>query len=1077
MLTRSDWRRFVRGWTRRRILLSVAVALPLILIVLLAVVGVCEMRTSALQARWIAPLAAELTWTVGPGPSESILFPGDGPYDQRLGYTRLPEMIASAAARGFEIVEQAQVSTRFAELVLDRGIFPIYHARSQAGLTIVDRRDEPLFTHPYPEAVYPSFESIPAVVWQALLFIENRSILDPDRPYQNPAVEWPRLFRSTFDLGLRFVGREGSVAGASTLATQLEKFRHAPDGLTGTPIDKLSQMVSASLRGYLDGPETLPARRRIVLDYVNSVPLAAQRGEGEVTGLGDGLRAWFGRDFREANRILAGIPAGSGAGIPEPEGILPAGTPPAIAFWGPEGDEGEEGEDREDRAGSGDDMHLTALGVTTEGQPPGGIAEQGALYREVLSLLISQRRPTFYLTRPEGRDALQVLVDRYLGLIEEAGLISGELAEAARAAPAELRLLPSARPTVSFVERKGVNAVRTQLLGTLGVSRLYDLDRMDLTVRTTLDAHAQRASTDFIMQLSDPQFVRDRGFAAARLLDRGDPALVIYSLVIHERTEHGNLVRIQTDNLDAPFNLNESARLELGSTAKLRTLVSYLEVFAEHHERFTAMSADELRALPISTNDALARWARGQILADPGMELATLLRRSMDRVYSANPAQRFVTGGGVQSFTNFDNTYDQRSLTVTEGFRQSVNLVFVRMMRDVVNHFIYRVPGSTAHILEEPDSPLRQEYLARFADREGIQFIDQFIPKFRDRSRAEILQALVRDRRLTPQRIAWVYRTVAPNPSLEEFEFVLRTNQPDAEFAPTTVQDLFGRANPEGQTLQDLGFLASVHPLELWVARYLIENPGAPRSEIVAESTEARQEVYQWLFRTSRQSAQDQRIRALLEVEAFTEILAGWQRVGYPFENIVPSLGSSIGSSGDRPAALGELVGIILNEGVRLPTYQVEEIHFAEETPYETRMERVGDPGVRVMAPEVAEVLREALVDVVEEGTARRMRGVLRGPDGTPLTVGGKTGTGDNRYRVFGAGGALIESRSVNRTSTFIFFLDDRFYGVVSAYVPGADADRYWFTSALPTQILRELAPVIESLFEDSPAEPVPTGT
>ena len=1076
MQTRSDWKRFVRGWTRQRILLSIAVAIPLLLVVLLVVLGVREMRTSTLQARWIAPLAAELAWTVDPGPSESILFPGNGPYDQRLGYTRLPEMIASAAARGFEVVEQARISTRFAELVLDRGIFPIYHARSQAGLTIVDRRDEPLFTHPYPESVYPSFESIPPVIWQALLFIENRSILDPDRPYQNPAVEWPRLFRSTFDLGLRFFGREGSVAGASTLATQLEKFRHEPDGLTGTPMDKLSQMVSASLRGYLDGPETLPARRRIVLDYVNSVPLAAQRGEGEVTGLGDGLRAWFGRDFREANRVLAGIPAGEGAGIPEPERILPEGTPAAIAFWGPGAYEGENG------AEDGDGLHMTALGgAATEGQPDlegvRGIAAEGALYREVLSLLISQRRPTFYLTRPEGREALQELVDRYLGLIEEAGLISGELADAARAAPAELRFLPSARPTVSFVERKGVNAVRTQLLGTLGVSRLYDLDRMDLTVRTTLDARAQRETTDFITRLSDPAFVREHGFSAARLLDRGDPALVVYSLVIHERTEYGNLVRIQTDNLDAPFNLNESARLELGSTAKLRTLVSYLEVIAEHHEHFTTMSADELRALPISQSDALARWARGQLLADSGMDMATLLRRSMDRVYSANPAQRFVTGGGVQSFTNFDNTYDQRSLTVTEGFRQSVNLVFVRMMQDVVNHFIYRVPGSTAHVLEEPDSPLRQEYLTRFADHEGIQFIDQFIPKFRDRSRAEILQALVRDRRLTPQRIAWVYRTVAPDPSLEEFEFVLRTNQPDAEFAATTIQDLFSRANPAGQTLQDLGYLASVHPLELWVARYLIEHPGAPRSEIVAESTEARQDVYQWLFRTSRQGAQDQRIQALLEVEAFTEILAGWQRVGYPFENIVPSIGSSIGSSGDRPAALGELVGIILNEGVRLPTYQVEELHFAQGTPYETRMERVGDPGVRVMAPEVAEVLREALVDVVEEGTARRMRGVLRGPDGTPLTVGGKTGTGDNRYRVFGAGGALIESRSVNRTSTFVFFLDDRFYGVVSAYVPGADADRYWFTSALPTQILRELAPVIESLFTDSPAEPVPTGT
>jgi membrane peptidoglycan carboxypeptidase len=108
----------------------------------------------------------------------------------------------------------------------------------------------------------------------------------------------------------------------------------------------------------------------------------------------------------------------------------------------------------------------------------------------------------------------------------------------------------------------------------------------------------------------------------------------------------------------------------------------------------------------------------------------------MERTYSANPAERFVTGGGVQTFSNFDRTYDQQALTVLVGFRHSVNLVFVRMMRDIVNHYMYRVPGSTAHVLEERGTPLRQEYLARFADREGIQFLNQFIPRYRGRTRA-----------------------------------------------------------------------------------------------------------------------------------------------------------------------------------------------------------------------------------------------------------------------------------------------------------------------------------------------------
>jgi membrane peptidoglycan carboxypeptidase len=322
---------------------------------------------------------------------------------------------------------------------------------------------------------------------------------------------------------------------------------------------------------------------------------------------------------------------------------------------------------------------------------------------------------------------------------------------------------PPERPPVPFVERKGVNAVRTPLVILLGVPSLYELDKLDLEVRTTLDANAQATATRFIQDLTTPEFVVARSLGAANLLGNGDPAKVVYSLVLHEMTPRGNLVRVQTDNLDAPFNLNESARLELGSTAKLRTLASYLEVIAESYDRLSPLSADSLRSFRISTRDRLAEWSRERLLADPEVSRLDLLRLAMERLYSANPSERFVTGGGTQTFANFDNTYNARTITVTEGFRQSVNLVFVRMMRDIVNYYIYRVPGSTAHVLDDANDPLRQEYLERFADREGIQFLDQFYPKYRGRTRTEILHTLVgEDRRLSPLRMAWSYRAVAP---------------------------------------------------------------------------------------------------------------------------------------------------------------------------------------------------------------------------------------------------------------------------------------------------------------------------
>ncbi|UUZ50336.1 hypothetical protein LP420_10735 [Massilia sp. B-10] len=62
--------------------------------------------------------------------------------------------------------------------------------------------------------------------------------------------------------------------------------------------------------------------------------------------------------------------------------------------------------------------------------------------------------------------------------------------------------------------------------------------------------------------------------------------------------------------------------------------------------------------------------------------------------------------------------------------------------------------------------------------------------------------------------------------------------------------------------------------------------------------------------------------------------------------------------------------------------------------------------------------------------------------------MGGKTGTGDQRFEVYGAGGRLIESRFVNRSATFVFNIGERFYGSMTAYVHGPKAGDYDFTSA-----------------------------
>jgi hypothetical protein len=234
--------------------------------------------------------------------------------------------------------------------------------------------------------------------------------------------------------------------------------------------------------------------------------------------------------------------------------------------------------------------------------------------------------------------------------------------------------------------------------------------------------------------------------------------------------------------------------------------------------------------------------------------------------------------------------------------------------------------------------------------------------------------------------------------------------------------------------------------------------------EVVTASEFERQQVYRWLFKSARQYAQNRRIQTLVEQEAFEKIHQAWQQLGYPFNTFTPSYASSIGASGDRPAALAELMGILLNEGIRYPTHRFDSVNFAVNTPYELRMALPEALGRRVLAPEVAAAARKALIGVVENGTAKRIDGAYKLLDGTKLIIAGKTGTGDHRRHINGAKGRLIGEEVVSRSATFAFILGDRHFGTLTAYVKGPNAARYRFTSALPVQVLKSLEPTLAPL-------------
>ena len=62
------------------------------------------------------------------------------------------------------------------------------------------------------------------------------------------------------------------------------------------------------------------------------------------------------------------------------------------------------------------------------------------------------------------------------------------------------------------------------------------------------------------------------------------------------------------------------------------------------------------------------------------------------------------------------------------------------------------------------------------------------------------------------------------------------------------------------------------------------------------------------------------------------QIHKSWQRLGYPFGALSPSYATALGSSGDRPAALAELMGILVNDGMRQPTLRIDALDLALRT-------------------------------------------------------------------------------------------------------------------------------------------------
>ncbi len=719
-----------------------------------------EVKTSTLQARVFEQIAEGTLFTrISTEPP-----PARGPQDVRRGYDRTEQMKGRLENQDYAVSGQIPwQDTRF----LGMQLYPMDASKAQAGMTLTDSNDHVLHSSLFPLRSYPDFSAVPSIVWKALAFVEDQQATEQDHPPTfNPVINWPRLILATGEQAAKKIGLAADGSGASTLFTQIVKFDHSPGGLTSSPQEKLVQIASAMKWRYSFGGDLPEAQRQSILSYLNGMPLSARKGFGEVIGFADGMRLWFGTDFDEANRVL--------------------NTP---------------------------DENLDDTGLRYKAR----------IARQALSLIMAVKMPTDYLTTQKGREQLRRRVDSYLAPFARQGIFSPTFADAVRQADAGFIPSIASAGLSEEQEPKWLLAQRTKLMEVLGLSSLHDLNKYDISAHSTLDGPVTDAIERYLISLNDPETAKAYGMVGPRLLREDQARDVIYFLSLYETLPDGtNVLRVQADNYNGALNLNEDSKLELGSTAKVRVLASYLETVSTAYDRFSALSLEERQKIRTKLSpdpsknpvDPLTVWVL-DYLDDPLTEKSqdAILEAVMNRPFSASPGERFFTGGGVHAFSNFDRKTGG-FMNVWDATERSVNLVFIRMLRDVRDYVTYQIDNVDPAIFDSMDHPQRKAYLERFVDQDGAGFLRKFWQEQKEKTPYELAVLLAEKTYRTPAHLAIVYRAVFPDATLAQMDAFIHAQckncRPDTSFAQEYEQYAPGKFN-----LGDQAYVTGLHPLEL----------------------------------------------------------------------------------------------------------------------------------------------------------------------------------------------------------------------------------------------------------------------
>src|SRR5262249_51244626 len=161
----------------------------------------------------------------------------------------------------------------------------------------------------------------------------------------------------------------------------------------------------------------------------------------------------------------------------------------------------------------------------------------------------------------------------------------------------------------------------------------------------------------------------------------------------------------------------------------------------------------------VRSSDPLTAWVSEEMARDPGMPLDTLLEHALERTYSGDPGEVFFTGGGLHVFHNFEPSENHERFTVREAFVHSTNLVFVRLMRDLVRYREARLPYDAQRVIDDSADTLRARMLTQASDEEALTYLRRAYESLKDVAPGDIpahlLGRAASDRKLAILYEAW----------------------------------------------------------------------------------------------------------------------------------------------------------------------------------------------------------------------------------------------------------------------------------------------------------------------------------